>query len=98
MNVDYENSSKRSNFKTFFSYLYFTLTGFITIPLTFWFASGTIAESQTAFPAPGFFVFTVIWGLGLAINLRSKFYWISILISFLPVVYFTYLFVYPFFM
>jgi hypothetical protein len=100
MNAKSETEDKHDAKPNPLTVIYFAVTGFITIPLALWFASGTIAESQTnaSFPAPQFLWLIAIWMLGLVINYFSKFFWIGLIISFLPVGYFIYRVLYPIFM
>lgn len=91
MNIETKPSNNRVFLKNTFIVFYYTLTGLITIPLAMWFAAGTIAESETDFPAPEFFWLIAIWGLGLAMHYIFKLKWLGMMISFLPVAYFIYL-------
>lgn len=98
MDVESKPSNKTIHIKNAFTVSHFILTGLITIPLAMWFAAGTIGESETEFPAPGFFSLIAIWLFGLAIHYFSKLKWLGIIISILPVAYFIYRFVAPIFM
>jgi len=100
MNAKSETEDKYDAKTNLLTGIYFAVKGVITIPLALWFASGTIAESQTkaGFPAPEFLWFIAIWVFGLAINYFSTFFWMGLIISFLPVGYYIYRILYPIFM
>lgn len=72
--------------KKLFRIIYFFITGLIVMYLTLPFAAGLREDPSNGYPYPQFFIIMAIWALGWL--LHFKYFWIGVIISLIPIVFF----------
>lgn len=91
-----ENKLKGNNNRSFL--LYFIITGFITIILSFFFMGRAIAEGDNDNFGLDFFLLIAVWAFGATFYYLFKLKKIGILFSILPIVFYICRFILSIFM
>ncbi|WP_188734016.1 hypothetical protein [Oceanobacillus neutriphilus] len=91
-----ENKLRRYNNRS--SLLYFIITGFLTIILSFFFTGRAIAEGDNDNFGLNFFLLIAVWAFGATFYYLFQLKRIGVLISILPIIFYICWFIVSFFM